>query len=131
MSPPLLIRGNWVALRPLDTLSRNDLVASGACAEGVDDFARRHGLYADGAPTTQPTDHLLALARALGADYIRRAARRDGDGYGYGYGDGDGYGDGYGYGDGDGYGYGYGYGDGCGDGCGYGATVSGDGGLGS
>jgi hypothetical protein len=94
-------------------LTRDDVIRSGACIDGVDAFCKRHSILA----TAMPVETLVALARRDDEDdRVLRAANLDGYGNGDGYGDGNGDGNGDGYGDGYGYGYGYGYGDGYGDG---------------
>ena len=67
-------------------LTRDDLIRSGACFDGVEEWREKH---ADGLTVIATSDAALIIA---GRDYINRAANIDG------YGDGDGgYGDG-GYG---------------------------------
>ena len=111
----------------LTQVTADDVIASGACSEGVFDWLRRQD-----APKTLGSVRELLQSDPCDRAYIKRAGGLTGygngygNGYGYGYGDGrgDGYGDGYGYGDGDGDGdgdgsgdgYGYGYGDGYGNG---------------
>ncbi len=92
---------DWI--QPLSELTRDDVISSGACREGVEEWMDGKTLRAAMQVTT-----LLKLADDSDHHYILSAARLDG--YGYGYGDGDGDGDGYGDGDGDGDGYGDGYG---------------------
>ena len=114
------VRVSWPY--PIDPITGDDVCETGACPDGVRDWAEEHlnGLWSVRVRTA------LRLADDEESGYIKRAARLDGYGCGYGC-DGDGYG-GYGYGGygGDGYSYGYGgcgyggYGDGGGDGDGYG-----------
>jgi hypothetical protein len=111
---------------PKTHITVDDVVAAGACVEGVYEFIADNQL----AETLYPVKDLLAIADCEAAEYIVKAAQpeilnQDNYGYGYNYNYGDGYGDGYGHGDGyggDNYGYDYGHGqgDGYGDGDNYG-----------
>jgi hypothetical protein len=92
-------------------ITPDDVIRSGACADGVYAWIVKHG-----SPTAVDVRGALKVSAAGEKSYIRRAAGLDGNGYG----DGDGNGYGYGYGDGDGYGDGYGYGNGYGNGDGNG-----------
>ena len=116
-----------------DQLTRDDVIRSGACTDGVFEWSSEHAANL----TAISTKAALRLASSSERPYIEVAAglrgyvygygsgSGSGDGYGDGYGDGDGYGFGSAYGDGDGDGYGYGYGSGSGDGYG---SAYGDGG---
>ncbi|WP_086931569.1 hypothetical protein [Agarilytica rhodophyticola] len=88
-------------------LTADDVIASGACRDGVSDFLEENDVSA-----CMPVKVLLRIAEEWQKEYILKAANADGYGYGYGYGYGNGYGDGYGDGYGNGYGDGYGDGDG-------------------
>jgi len=90
-------------------ITPDDVIRSGACAEGVYAWIKEHGC-----PTAVDVRLALKVSNTDERRHIRRAANLDGNGNGYGYGDG--YGNGYGDGDG----YGNGYGDGDGDGYGNG-----------
>ena len=95
-------------MEPRKSITRDDLVRSGACLEGVEEV--REDLF----PKLTVVDVKKALA-ALDEDqedYLIKAANMSGNCNGYGNGYGYGYGNGYG----NGYGYGHGYGDGYGDG---------------
>jgi hypothetical protein len=111
MGGSLMDGDNWPHYRERITVV--DVLDSGACMEGVQDWLIRNRRQIAG-PTE---DH-------VGNEYIAAASHSNGDGNGDGDGDGDGYGNGYGYGygDGDGDGDGYGYGDGYGDGDGNGGS---------
>lgn len=106
--------------KALKLITRDDVIRSGACEDGVFKWAEE---FADNL-TAMPVNVALRICGESDKEYIRKAANLDGYGYGsgYGYGDGDGEGYGEGYGDGEGYGLGFG-GDGLGygDGYGYGA----------
>jgi len=96
------------------TYTRDDIIRGGACADEVDKWCKKKGLY------VCDIDTAIELSSNTQKEYILRSTIRDGygsgsgSGYGYGSGSGYGYGDGYGDGSGDGYGYGSGYGDGYG-----------------
>ena len=77
------------------TITADDVVAAGACWEGVMAFVVEHGCAA-----AEPADRMVSLADSDSVSWINRAAKLTGYGYGggYGYGNGD---DG-GGGDGDG-----------------------------
>ena len=78
-------------------LTGADVVAAGACASGVREYAERK----------HPGLTVVPIADLdLSNEHIAKAAGLIGSGYGYG--SGSGYGDGYGDGSGDGYGDGYG-----------------------
>ena len=100
--------GSWPPMPAVVT--RNDIVASGACAECVDKFIERFDIQ----ETSMSPEALKKLSRSN--DYVMKAIGFSGSsndsGYGFGYGYGSGYGSGYGFGSGYGYGYGYGDGDG-------------------
>ena len=98
-------------------ITADDVIRSGACADGV--YAVLYRLHKR-VCAAMPVDELLPLLKTHEKRYALVAADADGDGNGYGYGYGYGYGNGYGYGDGNGDGDGYGYGDGDGNGNGYG-----------
>ena len=83
-----------LAYKPVVTVA--DVLAAGACIEGVVERVEGHGGRIAGDPSK------------FDDEWIQKAANADGDGSGSGYGSGYGYGYGDGDGDGDGYGYGSG-----------------------
>ena len=101
-------------------ITRDDLIKSGACAEGVDEVITR--LWP--VPAAMRVSDILRKLTKDEDEYVIRAANLNGNGNGNDDGDGDGSGNGYGYGSGDGSGDGSGYGNG--DGCGYGNGYSDD-----
>ena len=94
-------------------ITADDVIRSGACADGV--YAVLYRLHKR-VCAAMPVDELLPLLKTHEKRYALVAADADGDGNGYG----DGNGNGNGNGDGDGYGDGNGNGNGYGDGYGYG-----------
>ena len=82
---------------PRSHLTRDDVIASGACIDGVDDWMLGKSLRA-----SMSVKALLKLADDTDHRYIKTAANMDGNGTGTGYGDG------YGNGNGNGNGYGNG-----------------------
>ena len=74
-------------MKPLDHITADDVVRSGACREGVAGWLRQHDVA-----SSMPVSAILRQVDDDAAQYIRKAANLDG------YGDVDGYGSGYGYG---------------------------------
>jgi len=83
----------WATLLP--QITRDDVVRSGACFDGVRDWCDKHNIL----------DTAISVSGMPRNEYTERASRLSGYGYGSGYGDG------YGDGSGSGYGSGYGYGE--------------------
>ena len=106
-----------------DQLTRDDVIRSGACTDGVFEWSSEHAANL----TAISTKAALRLASSSERPYIEVAAGLRGYGYGYGSAYGYGYGSAYGSGSGDGSGFGYGFGFGSGSGYGYGSAY-GDGG---
>ena len=111
----------WVKVA--EQLTRDDIVRSGVCFEGMTVWCRENKIDAT-AMSVSALRELSEPQRIEKAARLSGSGSGSGSGYGYGYGDGSGsgsgYGDGYGYGYGYGSGYGYGYGNGSGSGYGYG-----------
>jgi len=76
----------WATLLP--QITRDDVVRSGACFDGVRDWCDKHNIL----------DTAISVSGMPRNEYIERASRLsgsgDGSGSGYGYGDGDGDGSG-------------------------------------
>ncbi len=88
-------------------ITADDVIKSGACADGVYDAIKKLGSSFRAAMSVEMLRKILTTNDF---SYVASAAKLNG------YGDGDGDGNGYGYGDGNGNGYGDGYGNGDGNG---------------